>query len=370
MTTRLVFRYLLSPSNRHRSRTVRIIIGLAVSTLLMSVTLSVMEYLQSSRFDEVRRVQSFPVTVEVDSKDEAEALIAAHPDIPGFIYKEDLALMEAGGQGGEGVTVRYIDSGYKGYLLTSRQGAVPTYGIMLPFRTHGTSYADVTLTRLGSGQAARIVPHSSTWHVEGWFQTTLPDFDASHVFLPLSQAPEDLPWICAFMCAEGQEEALVASIGEAGFDAVPWWEAESALHGALMLEEAVMTALLSTLYIVVFVQVVQSALMLSRTKRRESVTLYLLGMERWHIVVDFGLVGAIMSVMAAAIGIILSLVVLHFLPYAPFVRAGGDAVFHLPWVTVLVLAALMSVLSFISYAAAFRSNLGKEGVEEALDSNE
>ncbi len=370
MTWCLVFRYLLSHSNRHRSRTLRIIIGLAVSTLLMSVTLSVMEYLQSSRFDEVCRVQSFPVIVETSSLEEARALLDAYPEVPGFIYKEDIALMEIGVQGGEGVSVRYIDSGYKGYLLTSRQGAVPTYGIMLPFRTHGTSYADVTLTRLGSGQAARIVPHSSTWHVEGWFQTSLPDFDASHVFLPLSQAPDGLPWICAFMCEEGQEEVLVASIEESGLDAVPWWEAESALHGAMMLEEAVMTALLSTLYIIISVQVVQSALMLSRTKRRESVTLYLLGMERWRVVVDFGLVGVMMSVLAASLGIVFSLVILHFLPYAPFARAGGAAVFHLPWATVLVLAGLMTLLSFISYAAAFRSNLGKERVEEALDSNE
>ena len=325
MTWCLVFRYLLSHSNRHRSRTLRIIIGLAVSTLLMSVTLSVMEYLQSSRFDEVRRVQSFPVIVETSSLEEARALLDAYPEVPGFIYKEDIALMETGVQGGEGVSVRYIDSGYKGYLLTSRQGAVPTYGIMLPFRTHGTSYADVT------------------------------DFDASHVFLPLSQAPDGLPWICAFMCEEGQEEVLVASIEESGLDAVPWWEAESALHGAMMLEEAVMTALLSTLYIIVSVQVVQSALMLSRTKRRESVTLYLLGMERWRVVVDFGLVGVMMSVLAASLGIVFSLVILHFLPYAPFARAGGAAVFHLPWATVLVLAGLMTLLSFISYAAAFRS---------------
>ena len=68
----ILFRYLFSRQNRHRGRTVRIMVGLVISSVLMMCILSIMDWLQAGRMDVLRQVRSFPVTVEVE--DETEAL--------------------------------------------------------------------------------------------------------------------------------------------------------------------------------------------------------------------------------------------------------------------------------------------------------
>ena len=93
MTGLVVWRYLFSKANRHRGRVVRIMISLALSTLIMLTILSMMDSMQSARTDALKRVRSFPVTVTVSSRDEAESLISEYgQQATGFVYREDLGL--------------------------------------------------------------------------------------------------------------------------------------------------------------------------------------------------------------------------------------------------------------------------------------
>lgn len=365
MIVHLVSRYMFSRQNRHRGRVIRIMVSLALSTLVMMSVLAVMDYLQSDRIEGVKAVQSFPLVASASSLEEALSIVQRHSGHSQcFIYKEDVALLDDGLSSG-GVVVRYVDQDYKGGLYTT--GAVaPERGIYLPYRSFsGQLFPSVTVMTLEEGQALSRVPRSRTYAVEGFFQTSLPDFDLSHVFLPLSSAPDSLEWLVAMIPVDISEEELALMLESEGVSFSLWSDRESTLYSALALERTIMTVLLASLYLIVLVQIIQSALMLARTKKRESVCLNLIGMTRFRTGFIFGLVGLSISLLASLLGLVLSLVALRIIPIV--VSAPEGALFHLDWTSFLFLSILMAVLSFISYALAFRSTCTPEGRLEVLN---
>lgn len=359
----LVERYMFSRENRHRGRTVRIMLGLILSTLVMMTVLSVMDFLQEGRLSLVCSIQSFPVVVETDDPDEARALAEEYSSsATTFIYREDEVLLESGRSQG-GYLVRYIDSSYSGGLYATTENL--TRGLLLPYRYFGSQLPrTATITFLEEGSAVRLVPASRTFLVEGYYQTRLGDFDQSHIFLPLSAAPEGLPYLVAFTDLRVDENTLIAELEGKGYTVRPWYESESMLYSALKLEKLIMTILLSSLYLIVFVQIVQSATMLSRVKARECAALYLMGLGRGRIAFIFSLLGLCLSFISLALGLILSRLLLSALPLLG-IFSGSH--FSIDWQSFLIIALLMLLLSALSYGLSFMKNLKTKTVREVLN---
>ena len=333
----ILSRYLFCRQNRHRGRTVRIMVGLVISSLLMMCTLSVMDWLQKGRMDVLRQVRSFPLTVETGSLDEAQALADEYGDVAHvFTYRQDQGLLMAAGES-RGVAVRYIDEDYDGslYALTP----APQEGIWLPYRIYGGLAGQVSLMSLEEGEAVKLAPKTREYTIEGYYQTRLSDFDASTVFLPLDSAPDGLPWTVAFTRLSIDEETLGRELEESGWDVVMWYEGESLLYSALQLEKTIMTLMLSCLYLIVAVQIVQSASMLATTKRRECVAL----------------LGFVLCLISLVLGLVAARLVLWMLPH--IVPMLSQAVFDLDMVTFTIISLAMLTLSSISYGCAFDRNL-------------
>ncbi len=361
MTGLVVWRYLFSKANRHRGRVVRIMISLALSTLIMLTILSVMDSMQSARTDALKRVRSFPVTVTVSSRDEAESLISEYgQQATGFVYREDLGLMSAAGRE-QGVMIRYIDSDYNGGIYAS--GASPEGGVYLPYRYYGGYTGTVSISTLEEGSAVRLRPVSRDYAVEGWYQSPLSDFDRTYVFLPLSSAPDNLEWTAAFTDVE-DEKALASSLEKAGHDAVLWSEKDGTVYSALLLEKAVMAILLSSLHVIVLVQLVQSAQMLERTKRRECAALCLMGWSGRRLCLTFGLTGLVMSLLSTAAGTVLSALLLGILPRIMPVFSRMSFAVDRTWAASVIL--VVSALSWLIYALVFTRSAGEDSVMEVL----
>ena len=361
MTLRLVFRYRFSPANRHRGRTLRIMLGLALSTVLMLCVISIMDALQDGRMDAVREVRSFPVTVSVQSLDEALWLEERYGDVAKvFHYKEQGGLLSTSTDS-RGVVVRYIDGSYdfSGIYAVGEglSGVLLPYGQSVPM--------SVSLTTLEEGNAVRMAPRSRDYAVSGLFQSRLGDFNSLYVFAPLDSAPEGLEYTVAFKDLKVGEEELASSLEAEGYGCTFWWQRESILHSALQLEKVVMTLLLSSLYIIVFVQIVQSALMLSHTKRRECASLALMGMTKRRLCLTFGLLGALMCIIAMVLGFVLSAILLaalpHMLPSLSLASFAIDPIFF------LILCVCMTLLSALGYMVAFALRLREDEVLEVLN---
>lgn len=358
----ILSRYLFCRQNRHRGRTVRIMVGLVISSLLMMCTLSVMDWLQEGRMDVLRQVRSFPLTVETGSLDEAQALADEYGDVAHvFTYRQDQGLLMAAGES-RGVAVRYIDEDYDGslYALTP----APQEGIWLPYRIYGGLAGQVSLMSLEEGEAVKLAPKTREYTIEGYYQTRLSDFDASTVFLPLDSAPDGLPWTVAFTRLSIDEETLGRELEESGWDVVMWYEGESLLYSALQLEKTIMTLMLSCLYLIVAVQIVQSASMLATTKRRECVALYLAGMRRRRLDAVFALLGFVLCLISLVLGLVAARLVLWMLPH--IVPVLSQAVFDLDMVTFSIISLAMLTLSSISYGCAFDRNLDDAAMLEVL----
>lgn len=358
----ILFRYLFSRQNRHRGRTVRIMVGLVISSVLMMCILSIMDWLQAGRMDVLRQVRSFPVTVEVEDETEAFGLVEEYGDMAHvFAYRQSQGLLVASGQS-RGVVVRYIDDGYDGglYCLTD----APVDGIWLPYRIYEGLGGKVSLTALEEGEAVRLAPRTREYVIEGYYQTRVSDFDSSTVFLPLDAAPEGIPWTVAFTQLEVDEQILHDELCSSGYDVEMWYEGESLLYSALQLEKTVMTLMLSCLYLIVAVQIVQSASMLASTKRRECVSLHLMGMDRRTLVTIFALTGLVLCLVSLALGLVAARLVLWLLPASVPMLSGAS--FALDIGTFSVISLVMLTLSSLSYAYAFGRNLDGRSVMEGL----
>ena len=83
MITYLSSRYSFSPSFKQRDRAIRAVVAFALSLVVVNVVISIMDFLQNGRFEDIREVRSFDIVVEGKHKDELTPLF---PDSTIFEY--------------------------------------------------------------------------------------------------------------------------------------------------------------------------------------------------------------------------------------------------------------------------------------------
>lgn len=363
MTLLLIFRYMFSRSNHHRSRVIRIMAGLAISTMIMLSIISLMDYMQSRGTEPLREIKSFPLVVSVSDAQDAGILCEEYSGIAEvFPYKEEKGLM-SDASGTRGVVIRYIDDSYDGALMTST-GTVPQNGIYLPFRSYVRGFSDnVSITSLVQGRAVRMIPRTRTYAVEGLYQTVLSDFDSQYVFLPLCMSDESLEWKVAFRNVMTDEDELASHLEAEGWDVTMWYESESIYCSALMLEKTVMSVLLSSLYVIVLVQSVQNASMLASGKRREVTALHLTGFSKGKLTLVFSLTGFFIALLSLIAGLVLAELFLKAFPYI----TGLYGRYSIDWTYFCVISVAMLVLSSAVYGLAFLRKLGEDTAVEVLN---
>jgi ABC-type transport system, involved in lipoprotein release, permease component len=339
-------RYAFSPSNRHRAKAVRTALGMMLSTLLLIVSLSVMDYLQNARFSLVKEIKSFPLAVISADVEEIRKETGSQV----FLYKEMPSLL-ANSYESAAVTVRFIDENYEGGLMLS--AAADPSGALLGYPNSAFSSRG-TLSYLDKGKAATRVIKTLPFETGGYFRTELgSDFDSYYVFLPLSMAPETAKSVVAILSPEADLESRLKA---KGYETVSWKEAESTLYQAMLMEKAMMAFVLSFLFILLLVQVNTDSRLFLDAKGRELAELRILGLERRKAALSFALSGAFTAALGCLAGFVLSKPVLLLTAKGlslPSEQLETD-------VGISLLLSLFSILlSFLLYYSKSLKKLGK-----------
>ena len=138
-TFSFIRRYSFSRYNRHFASSLKIAISFSLSMAVLMVILSVMQMLQTSRFDAIRDVKSFDITIKGASLDEVKVL---YPDESVFRYKEGYALID-----GNAYCVRYIDSDYDGgvdILFGTPDGMLIPYGLYMHMKSPSLDFSTIS----------------------------------------------------------------------------------------------------------------------------------------------------------------------------------------------------------------------------------
>ncbi len=293
-------RYAFPRSKALRSRSLRIMLTVALSLVVVTVVMAVMNYLQSSRFEAIRNVRSFDCTVDGDYGDEIEELL---PSAGVFTYGEGEAITENGSY-----LVRYIDSTYDGgieYYWGDSSSLLVPYSF---YRENG--WKDVTLSMLRSGKKVTAL-RSLDYTISGIYYTALgSEFDDTMLFLPLADADESVTIKTA---VKGIGEKNVEMLEERGYTVTRWQDAESSLYGAFLVEKTLMYGVLSLLFIIIGVSIKSSAALFSRTREKEMAELEILGLGKRRTALTALLSFLIVIVLGIALGFVLGEAVLSAL---------------------------------------------------------
>ncbi len=327
------FRYAFSKSGNHRSQVIRIIITLSLSLAVFTAVLSIMDYLQTSRFDDIRAVRSFDLVVDGDYK---ESLSAMYPEASVFTYAEGEAIID-----GSAYLLRYIDSDYNGglrYLTGDGTGMIIPYSL---YRKNRRSEYSVTL--LKRGRSGARLPKSITCNAGGVYSTALgSEFDSTMVFLPLSEY--DGTSLITAVIGAGDEAA--DELSGLGYSVRTWKESEASLYSAFIVEKAMMYSVLSLLFIIIAVSEHHSVSSFFRSKEKERAELCILGLGRSRIGAIFIMSFMIVVLIAITAALALSYCLLPLLETAvsPFIY--GEIKLRMPLAGFVFFSAFSLLFTF------------------------
>jgi len=325
----LVLRYAFSRSNGHRARVIRIIATLALSLLVLVSVLSIMDYLQKSRFEDIRNVRSFSVVV---NGDEREYLRSIYPSADIFIYGEGEALIE-----GRAFLVRFINDEYDGglrFLKGDSSSLVIPYSLYREYRKD-----DYSVTMMLSGRSGRRLPKTDTIQISGIYSTSLgQEFDSLYVFMPLS-------------LYEGEVKTAIKGDVDlsklAGMDYKTWKESESSLYSAFILEKTMMYSVISLLFIIILVSERQSVSIFFRSKEKERAELIVLGMEMEKANRVFKLSFMLITIISIALAFVLSFALLPILEHIISLFIFGDVSLSIPYGGFIAFSVLSLFITYI-----------------------
>ena len=361
----IIKRYLFTASKKERSRTIRIILGLFFSTMVLLCVLSIMEHLQSGRFSYIKKIRSFPVVIKADKEFDIDSLSKEFfNEAIVFEYKTGEGLLKIK-DSEYAINIRYIDSDYEGGLVVSGEKGKD---LLIPYRLFLSNRTNqVTLTTIEKGKVARIAPKNKTYTSFGFFQTALgSEFDSSTIFLPLDDAPDSSPTYIAFIPLNLSEGDMVKKIESLNLGRViTWQESESSLYGAMLLEKNVMSILLMSLFIIIAVQVYQNASAFSLVKRNELATLYFMGYTKLDIAFIAIGVSFLMTLFSFVLGGVFAKVFLFLISYVMPIFSNEKI--KLDFFVVPFVFTIFTIYSIAVYVWAFLRTLKQDLLREVIN---
>lgn len=338
----LLKRFSFSSSNRHRGKSIRIMVGMMLSTLSLITTISIMNYLQVNRFAAIREVRSFDLVLKAKEGISLEDIEYK----ASFIYKEMPALLVKDNFS-KAVMVRFIDSAYKGGLNEKSMDALKD-GALVNSYYNSAFLEGANLVYLDEGKTVARRVKTEKLDVSGSFHTELgKEFDSNYIFLPLTLAPYYLGSNIVYLA---YEPSLISELDEKGYDYITYKDAESSLYQAFLLEKWMMSLILSLLFLVMLVQIKTNSRLFIHSKRAEISILWTLGYSKKKCCFSMFLSGAFSSFIGCMSGFILSYPVLLAIPeilYFPY----GNKIF--PDFKITIILSLISV--FVSGILYYRA---------------
>lgn len=325
----LIIRYSFSRTEGHRARVIRIIVTLTLSLLVLVSVLSIMDYLQRSRFEDIKNVRSFSVIVDGDKREELKAL---YPDSDIFIYGEGEALIE-----GRAFLVRFIDDEYDGglrFLKGDNSSLLIPYSLYRDYRKD-----DYSVTMMSRGKSGRRLPKSESMAISGIYSTSLgQEFDSLYVFMPLS-------------LFEGEVKTAIKDDVDLskmeGIEYKTWKDNETSLYSAFLLEKTMMYSVISLLFVIILVSERQSVSIFFRSKEKERAELIVLGMDRRKansiFIMSFMLITLISIALAFALSVILLPLLAHIISLFIF----GDVSLTIPYGGFITFSLLSLFITYL-----------------------
>ncbi len=259
-------RYAFSKTAHHRASSIRIVITTALSLSMVVIVISIMDYLQSSRFDAIRAVRSFDLVVEGKHESDLKSL---YPDATIFEYGEGEALIA-----GNAFFVRYINSSYNGGLrfLTGNSDS-----LAIPYSLYRSGITNLNVSMLREGRSGVVLPRTLDIGISGVYTSRMgAEFDSTMVFLSMDYADNTISYKTAIQGISIEEKKNLMSLG---YEVTTWKEAEAGLYSAFLVEKTMMYVVLTLLFLIIGVSTKQSVRIFYREKRGERAELEILGLS-------------------------------------------------------------------------------------------
>ncbi|MCI7607372.1 MAG: hypothetical protein MSS69_11540 [Spirochaetales bacterium] len=295
-------RYAFSSSYKQRDRAIRAVVAIALSLVVVNVVISIMDFLQNGRFEDIRDVRSFDIVVEGKHKEE---LSQYFPGSILFEYGEGEALTSDGAY-----NVRYISSDYDGGLKI-------LYGdsssLMVPYSLFRSSSGKITLSMLKKGKAATTMKNFE-YSISGIYWTSVgTEFDQTTLFLPLEEADETVYFLTAIKNVDLKEGEKI--LKELGLDYKTWKEQESSLYAAFFVEKTMMYTVLSLLFVIILVSLRQSVRIFVSSHDKECAELEIMGMGRKKILLMMELSFFLILLLGIVLGLVFGRLALMLVEY-------------------------------------------------------
>jgi len=328
---KLSWRYAFSRSNRHRTASFVIMLGIAIGMMAIVTILALMNSLQFELLDQVKSIESFHLQVTL-SPEEAKAenweAVArklgslAHvtevvPFIDTQVLVQDLSSKKSATARLRAVPVGLwsADNPFSrdAFFLTGRPPSQDriAVGYML-----GASLAlrlddNLSITVLREGQTATLAPFTVSMQTSGLFRTSLAEFDSSTLLGDIEQFASILGAnrIVYGLYLDVQKMDKAGTVIDAVSEMYPksgvktWQQLNNAFYSALMLEKALMYLFLFFMFVIIGVNIRNASARLLFVKKREIAILRAMGARRRETSAVFLLQAVMITALGEIVGI-------------------------------------------------------------------
>ena len=330
----LSLRYTFSSTSHHRSSSIRILLSTAFSFTLLVIIIASMNYLQNTRFDNIRNVRSFDCVVSGQHKDEISQI---YPDKTIFEYASGEALVSD-----RAFLVRYIDSDYDGGLrfLTGDSSS-----LIIPYSLYASNRSSTySLSVMKKGKSGVVLPQTSEKRISGVYATAMGnEFDAFYIFMPIEDAGDNAIYSTAI---KGMNNKEIANLKALGYDVTSWKDAEASLYSAFLIEKTLMYVILALLFLLVGVSTKQSIRIFYQEKRKERAELEILGLERRKINLAFLLSFYIVLASGLVLSLVLTFILIPIIERLSLSFIGTMMTLVFPTPSFIIFALMLALSSF------------------------
>lgn len=334
---RLAWRYAFSRSNRHRTASFVIMLGIAIGMTAIITILALMNSLQSELLDQVRSVESFHLQVSLDPhgiKDGDYASImeqmqglnrieAVFPFIDTQVLVQDISSRKS-----TTARLRILPSAIwnqgnafadNSYILVGEpqsEGRI-LVGYSLAAALSLRLDDELSITLLREGQAATLAPFTLGVGTAGLFRTSLMEFDNSTLIGELSQFSQILGTknLTYGIFLNDVRPDAVQKVRDQVLKLFPdariltWQQLNNAFYSALLLEKTLMYLFLFFMFVILGVNIRNASARLLFVKRKEIAIQRAMGSRRGQTTAVFLLQAVIITALGEILGILAGLFV-------------------------------------------------------------
>lgn len=297
------------------SRTLLLSLSLAVVFSIMSILIS----MQEERVSVLMGSSCYPLSARTDDLKLVQSL---YPGKKVFLYGEEVALID-----GNAMVIRYADDAFSSDNLMLFSGDDSAL-VVSPYSL-GRSSDEVNLLRMAGHRIDNLDVQKS-----GYFFSQNHDVEERYAFLPLSYCPEGIALNVAIL-----DSYDAGPLEERNIDYFTWKDSEIDLYSALVLERFLIFFILFFLFFVIYLSSRNSVRSFVFEKRKERLSLSVMGMGRKGIELTYLLSFLFYDILALLFSIVISIMLLSFSRSFLFLSNPPDL--SIPFIVILSLFFLL-----------------------------